>query len=288
MSYGRARLEASRREFIQRRYYHRERVGGASCQSAAASASWSSSERSAVSWWHSRPIRGFSRSESPPTPPVISILALPASLETPPTYQTSYVYANDGKTLITSFYDENRRDVHAGPGVHGDAAGRGRPPRTCGSSSTAVSTAKAILRALIADQQSGQTTQGASTLTMQYVRNVLKTDPSLTPEERAAAVEDSIGRKIQEARYCDRAGTEAVQGRDPRAVHEHRLLRPGRVWGLRGRADLLLHDAGQADPAAGDACWPASSSRRTPTTRSTATWRRPGRVAATCSTRWSG
>ncbi len=129
-----------------------------------------------------------------------SYLALPASLETPPTYQTSYVYANDNKTLITSFYEENRRDV------------------TLSQVSEAMQQTvvaaedvrffqhggvdyKAIIRALVADQQSGQTTQGASTLTMQYVRNVLKTDPSLTPEERAAAVEDSIGRKIQEARY---------------------------------------------------------------------------------------
>ena len=179
-----------------------------------------------------------------------SYLALPASLETPPTYQTSYVYANDNKTLITSFYEENRRDV------------------TLSQVSEAMQQTvvaaedvrffqhggvdyKAIIRALVADQQSGQTTQGASTLTMQYVRNVLKTDPSLTPEERAAAVEDSIGRKIQEARYAIDAGTEAHQAADSRALHEHRLFRPGRLRRLRGGSDLLLHDAGQADSRAG-------------------------------------
>src|SRR5262245_13390983 len=36
---------------------------------------------------------------------------LPQDLRTPPTAQRSYLYANDGKTLITSFFDENRTNV---------------------------------------------------------------------------------------------------------------------------------------------------------------------------------
>ncbi len=36
---------------------------------------------------------------------------------------------------------------------------------------------------------------------MQYVRNVLKSDPDLTPQERIAATEDTPARKIQEMRY---------------------------------------------------------------------------------------
>ena len=40
-----------------------------------------------------------------------SYAALPASLKTPATPQRSYLYANDGKTLITTFYDVNRTDV---------------------------------------------------------------------------------------------------------------------------------------------------------------------------------
>jgi membrane peptidoglycan carboxypeptidase len=60
---------------------------------------------------------------------------------------------------------------------------------------------KSVLRALVSDGRSGQIQQGASTLTMQYVRNVLKNDPNLTPEQRAAATQDTPGRKIQEVRY---------------------------------------------------------------------------------------
>ena len=44
---------------------------------------------------------------------------------------------------------------------------------------------RGVLRALVADAHSGEAAQGASTLTMQYVRNVLQSDPDLTPQERA-------------------------------------------------------------------------------------------------------
>src|SRR4051794_13771724 len=36
---------------------------------------------------------------------------LPAQLVTPASAQVTRVYANDGKTLITMFYDEDRHDV---------------------------------------------------------------------------------------------------------------------------------------------------------------------------------
>src|SRR6187401_2952657 len=39
---------------------------------------------------------------------------LPEQLLNPPTAQVTRVYANDGKTLITTFYDEDRHDVALG------------------------------------------------------------------------------------------------------------------------------------------------------------------------------
>src|SRR5882672_2633472 len=38
-------------------------------------------------------------------------LDLPSDLSIPPTAQVSYVYARDGRTLLTTFYDQNRRNV---------------------------------------------------------------------------------------------------------------------------------------------------------------------------------
>jgi membrane peptidoglycan carboxypeptidase len=126
---------------------------------------------------------------------------LPENLRTPWTAKTTYVYANDGRSLITTFYNENRRDVslaEIAPVVrqaivaaedtrfyqHGGVDPRG------------------VARALVANGQGGGVQQGASTLTMQYVRNVLKEDPNLTPQQRVDLTVDSPVRKLREMRYA--------------------------------------------------------------------------------------
>ena len=128
-------------------------------------------------------------------------LALPGDLIAPPTSQTSYVYASDGKTLITSFYDENRHDVPLAD-ISADMQLAIIAAEDARFYQHAAVDMKAIARAIVANERGGQVEQGASTLTMQYVRNVLKTDPNLTPEQREAAVADTAARKIQEIRYA--------------------------------------------------------------------------------------
>jgi membrane peptidoglycan carboxypeptidase len=130
-----------------------------------------------------------------------AFLALPSTLVTPPTAQTTNVYASDGKTLITSFYDENRRDVpldQVAP-VLQQAIVAAEDVRFYEHGGVDL---RAIARAAFSDANSGVAQQGASTLTMQYVRNVLKNDPNLTPQERIDATEDTTARKLQEARYA--------------------------------------------------------------------------------------
>ena len=126
---------------------------------------------------------------------------LPTDLQIPTTAQSSYVYANDGKTLITTFYDENRTDVplaQIAPVMQQAivAAEDTRFYKHHGVDPIGIA------RALVANGRSGSISQGASTLTMQYVRNVLKSDPNLTQEQRDAATEETLPRKIQEARYA--------------------------------------------------------------------------------------
>jgi membrane peptidoglycan carboxypeptidase len=126
---------------------------------------------------------------------------LPASLQTPYTAKTTYVYANDGKTLLTAFYAENRKDVRlADVSVVMQqaivAAEDARFYQHHGIDSRSVG------RAVVANGKGDGTQQGASTLTMQYVRNVLKEDPSLTPQQRVDASADTFGRKIKEMRYA--------------------------------------------------------------------------------------
>jgi membrane peptidoglycan carboxypeptidase len=128
-------------------------------------------------------------------------LSLPANLVTPPSAQTTYVYANDGKTLITSFYDENRRDVpldQVAP-IMQQAIVAAEDVRFFQHGGVDL---KAVLRAVVSDYQSGGAEQGASTLTMQYVRNVLKSDPNLSPQQRIDATADTPLRKLKEARYA--------------------------------------------------------------------------------------
>jgi membrane peptidoglycan carboxypeptidase len=126
---------------------------------------------------------------------------LPSDLRTPPTEQTTYVYANDGKTLITMFYDQNRRDIpldDIGPLMQ-RAIVAAEDTRFYEHGSVDF---KGVLRALVSNSRSGHTGQGASTLTMQYVRNVLKNDQSLTQQQRAAATVESPARKLREIRYA--------------------------------------------------------------------------------------
>lgn len=130
-----------------------------------------------------------------------SYSALPDVLRTPATPQRSYVYANDGTTLITTFYDVNRTDVgldEIAPTMRAAiVAAEDRRFYNHGGVDL-----RGMARALVSNATGGETTQGGSTLTMQYVRNVLKTDPGRTAEERAAATEQTVERKLQEIRYA--------------------------------------------------------------------------------------
>ncbi|NJC64030.1 penicillin-binding protein [Planosporangium flavigriseum] len=126
---------------------------------------------------------------------------MPQNLRTPPPAQTSYLYAKDGKTLITAFYEEYRTDVklpEIAP-IMQKAIVASEDSRFYQHGGVDL---KGVVRALVANRGSGQVTQGASTLTMQYVRNVLKTDPGLTDEERRLATVETTERKVQEMRYA--------------------------------------------------------------------------------------
>ena len=135
---------------------------------------------------------------------------LPADLATPRTPQTSYLYAADG-TLMTTFADEDRTDVplSAIAPVMRDAIVAAEDARFYRHGAVDP---RGIVRALVADTGSGSAEQGASTLTMQYVRNVLKTAPDASGSQRAAATADTVARKLQEVRYA--AALEHRLGKD--------------------------------------------------------------------------
>ena len=106
--------------------------------------------------------------------------SLPSTLQVPQAPQVTNVYASDGRTLITSLFHENRRNVPIDQisQVMQDAVVASEDKRFFIHNGVDV---RGIARAFVADQNN-QGQQGASTLTMQYVR--LATSYSATTATR--------------------------------------------------------------------------------------------------------
>ncbi|GAA0530666.1 transglycosylase domain-containing protein [Paractinoplanes ferrugineus] len=129
-----------------------------------------------------------------------ALQGLPEDLIEAPTAQTTYVYANDGKTLLTMFYEEHRRPTRLddmSPYV-AQAIVASEDSRFYEHHGV---DAKGVARAFVANQQAGGVSQGASTLTMQYVRMALR-DSAKTPKQALEATEQTTQRKLREMRLA--------------------------------------------------------------------------------------
>lgn len=128
------------------------------------------------------------------------ISRMPRDLRTVSPAQTSYLYASDGKTLLTTFYEEHRRYVplsQISPYVQ-QAIVAAEDTRFYNHRGV---DARGIARAFVANQSSGGVSQGASTLTMQYVR-MAQRDGADSPIESLKVTEQSSARKIREIRVA--------------------------------------------------------------------------------------
>src|SRR5919107_4918246 len=125
---------------------------------------------------------------------------MPAQLTVSPSAQASYVYAADGKTLITMFYEEYRK-----PTALRDMSPYIQQAIVASEDSRFYQhngvDAKGVARAFVANQQAGGVSQGASTLTMQYVRMALR-DGAKTPKAALEATEQTTARKVREMRLA--------------------------------------------------------------------------------------
>ncbi|WP_035850222.1 penicillin-binding protein [Cryptosporangium arvum] len=125
---------------------------------------------------------------------------LPTEIRIPPLPSTSTLLASDGKTVVAQFFEENRKNVElddVAP-VMRQAIVAAEDIRFYDHNGV---DARGIVRALVRNQTSGELAQGASTLTQQYVRSVLRYSAS-SPSELRAATEDTAGRKLREIRYA--------------------------------------------------------------------------------------
>ncbi|MDM4720415.1 transglycosylase domain-containing protein [Micromonospora sp. WMMA1363] len=114
--------------------------------------------------------------------------------------ETSYLYAPDGKTVLTMFYEEYRQYTKLAdmsPNIQQAivAAEDARFWQHHGVDP------KGVARAFVANARSSGVSQGASTLTMQYVRMALR-DSATTPKEVQEATQQTSLRKIREMRMA--------------------------------------------------------------------------------------
>jgi membrane peptidoglycan carboxypeptidase len=126
--------------------------------------------------------------------------SLPVELHTPPAPERSRVLAADGSTLAT-FYAQNRIAVpldQIAP-VMRDAIVAIEDARFYQHGPIDP---KGILRALVVNVRQGDIAQGASTLTQQYVKNVLIMRAGSDKEKFRQATETTMRRKLQEMRYA--------------------------------------------------------------------------------------
>jgi membrane peptidoglycan carboxypeptidase len=128
-----------------------------------------------------------------------ALSALPSELKAFSSPQISRIYASDGKTQIAVMYDEFRSDVPLSQiSVNMQNAIVAAEDRDFYHHSGVDF--KGTLRALVHDS-SGGSQQGASTLTMQYVR--LAREYSATdPRDVVAASQDTPKRKITEMKFA--------------------------------------------------------------------------------------
>jgi len=120
---------------------------------------------------------------------------LPTDVEVLPSPQITYIYASDGQTVLALLYDENRQDVPISEvaEVMQKAMVASEDSRFYEHNGVDI---KGVARAFVNNQQGGNT-QGASTLTMQYVRQVISYSAK-TPQQVLAATEDTPARKLAE------------------------------------------------------------------------------------------
>ena len=125
--------------------------------------------------------------------------ALPASLDTPPLPQRTVILASDGSTLATLYY-QNRVEVPLG-----EIAPVMRQAIVAVEDSRFLQHRgfdfRGGVRALASNTSSGGVQEGASTLTMQYIKNVLVTEASNGAELEAARGR-SATRKLREVRLA--------------------------------------------------------------------------------------
>ncbi|MER7169442.1 transglycosylase domain-containing protein [Micromonospora sp. NPDC000207] len=125
---------------------------------------------------------------------------LPKEFEMARAPQISYLLASDGKTPLATMYDENRKDVKLA-----DIAPNMQKAIIAAEDHDFYNhngvDLNGVVRAFVNNQSAANSRQGASTLTMQYVRQNIAYSAT-HPQDVVAATEDTSARKIREMNFA--------------------------------------------------------------------------------------
>ncbi|GHF95712.1 transglycosylase domain-containing protein [Streptomyces filamentosus] len=125
---------------------------------------------------------------------------IPSNLKTPPLSQRTTILDSEGG-LIATVYSRDRKVVpldKISPYVQ-KALVAIEDARFYEHGAIDL---KGVLRAINKNAQSGGVSEGASTLTQQYVKNVFVEEAGDDPEKVAQATQQTIGRKVRELKYA--------------------------------------------------------------------------------------
>lgn len=124
---------------------------------------------------------------------------LPETMDTPPLPQRSQILASDGSVIATLFY-QNRVEIplQSVAPIMRQATVAIEDSRYLDHNGVDV---RGTLRAVASNSRSGDVQEGGSTLTMQYVKNVLVNEATNSAELEAARGQSPV-RKLREIRYA--------------------------------------------------------------------------------------
>jgi membrane peptidoglycan carboxypeptidase len=124
---------------------------------------------------------------------------LPGVLQVPPVPEVSRLVTRSGRTIATFYYqDRVPVPLSAVPKVMRNALIDIEDDRFYHDGGIDF---RAVVRALVRNGAAGGVVQGGSTLTQQYVKNILL-ESATTKAQQQAAIADTLSRKIREAKYA--------------------------------------------------------------------------------------
>ncbi len=212
-------------------------------------------------------------------------LATPCNLQESQPPQQTTMFASDGKTVLARLFSQDRQPVPLSqiPKQLQEALVATEDRRFYSHHGVDM---RGLLRSAVST--SSGDTQGGSTLTMQYVKQMRYYQAGKDVKAQQAAIDQNLNRKIEDAKCAIYIENTEHESKDQILDNYLNIAFFGEnSYGIEtAAADLLQQARREADACPSRPCWSGCCGRRRSTTRSSTP--RPRRSAATrCCRTWS-